>query len=283
MITQKITIVGANGLLGQALTHSFTQNGWDIAALGSKDIDITNPDSIKQALDGLGERHWVFNCAAFTKVDACETHADLAYAVNGYGAGHLARYCAANTMPLVHFSTDYIFDGTKSTPYDETDTACPINVYGKSKALGEHQIIEQTNQHYIFRIQWLYGPNGTHFVDTIRRKFTQQPNELAVVSDQIGSPTYTNILAQELSSLIKKPIPYGVYHLACSGYTSWHGFAQYILKTPHIKTLSTKTINSPAKRPLNSRLNTQKWTDATLRTLPNWQSGVDAYLKDLAQ
>ena len=278
----KIALIGKGGMLGSDFASVLKTTSHTVYALDSADINITNPQSIQSALKTLSPEV-IINCAAFTKVDACETEREKAYAVNGTGAGYLAAFCREHHTKLVHFSTDYIFDGKKSAPYLETDAPNPINHYGASKLAGELAILETLDTHYIFRIQWLYGHFGPHFIRTMVA-LSKTRTEFQVVEDQIGSPTWTMEVVKSVISALEADAPYGIYHLANTGYTSWHNLALFVFEQLGIQATvapqTTDQLSRPAKRPLNSRLNIQKYLDLGLYQPATWQEAASAYLAD---
>ncbi len=261
-------LVGAGGMLGSAFSH------YDVISLDRASLDIS------RSLDVLPtDADVLINCAAYTRVDDCETHIEEAIQINGTAVGNLAQWCNAHRVTLVHFSTDYVFDGQKKEPYLETDPTNPLSIYGKSKLAGEQAIIEHCQRYYIFRIQWLYGANGKHFVDTIIR-LAKEKESLNIVNDQWGSPSWTHDIARCIMSFLKKSPDYGIYHLANTGYTSWLEFARFFLGPNYpLHPITTDQMPRPAKRPLNSRLCIDKYLSVGERPLP-WQDAVRAYLAE---
>ena len=225
---------------------------------------------------------YIVNCAAFTAVDKAEEVYDLAEKINANGPGNLAKAAKAVDATLVHISTDYVFDGdldvTKS--YVETDAVGPVTVYGKTKLHGEEQVKANTDKYYIFRTAWLYG-DGNNFVRTML-KLGNEKDEISVVADQHGSPTYAEDLANIIAEAIEKKIPYGLYHSTNQGFTTWYDFTKKIFELADIK-CNVKPVTSeefirPAKRPKNSKLNKQKLLDQGV-TVPEWEDGLKRYLE----
>jgi dTDP-4-dehydrorhamnose reductase len=241
----------------------------------------------------------IINCAAFTNVDGAETDQDLAMVVNGTAVGYLAEAALAVDAILVHVSTDYVFDGKKKTPYVEGDAPNPQSAYGRTKQVGE-QAIQQSglDKYFIVRTSWLYGPGGNNFVETILRLAAER-EELRIIHDQVGSPTFTGDLADAIFSLlgltnhelrIADHDPYGIYHFANDGSCSWYEFAEEIvtlarkngerLKVDKILPIKTEEYPLPAKRPAYSVFSKDKYRAATGAVVPDWQSSLDQYLQE---
>lgn len=271
-----ILVVGANGMLGRDLIALLGDRGHgvDIA-----DIDITSLESVMTVIGAL-KPEVVVNCAAYTDVDGCEGNPETAMAVNGEGVAHLAMACRQSGAVLVQISTDYVFDGGKGTPYVEDDAPCPISVYGESKLAGEMNAAF-CPEHLIVRTQWLYGLYGKNFVETMLRLGTEK-DELAVVDDQIGSPTWTVDLARAIIALIDSGCR-GTYHAANAEYCSWNGFAKAIFAEAgldvSVRPMSTTELNRPARRPLYSTLECSKLTSDTGFQPQPWRDALREYLK----
>ncbi|MBV5339991.1 MAG: dTDP-4-dehydrorhamnose reductase [Deltaproteobacteria bacterium] len=271
-----ILVVGANGMLGQDLMSLLGDRGHgvDIA-----DIDITSPESVLEVIGRL-KPTVVVNCAAYTDVDGCESDPETAMAVNGEGVAYLAMACRENGALLVQVSTDYIFDGGKGTPYVEDDAPNPLGVYGESKLAGEMNAAFSP-EYLIVRTQWLYGLHGKNFVETMLRLGTEK-DELAVVDDQIGSPTWTVDLSRAVIALIDGGCR-GTYHAANSEYCSWNGFAKAIFEETGlnvaVKPMTTTELNRPARRPLYSTLECSKLTVDTGFHPQTWRDALRQYLK----
>ena len=271
-----ILVVGANGMLGRDLIALLGERGQgvDIA-----EIDITSPESVMKVIGDL-KPEVVINCAAYTDVDGCESNIETAMAVNGEGVAYLAMACRDLGALLVQISTDYIFDGGKGTPYVEDDAPCPLSVYGESKLAGEMNAAF-CPEHLIVRTQWLYGLHGKNFVETMLRLGAEK-DELSVVDDQIGSPTWTVDLARAIIALIDSGCR-GTYHAANSEYCSWNGFAAAIFEEAglpvSVTPMTTTELNRPARRPLYSTLECSKLTgDTGFRPQP-WRDALREYLK----
>ncbi|MCL4439098.1 MAG: dTDP-4-dehydrorhamnose reductase [Firmicutes bacterium] len=279
-----ILITGANGMLGHALTATLSQHH-NLTGLDLPDVDITDLSALKSAVSSH-RPDLIINAAAYTDVDSCETNIDLAFAVNATGPRNLAVVCSELNIPIVHISTDYIFNGTGTSPYKEGDTPNPQSVYGKSKLQGEQYIRELTNKHYIIRTSWLYGQHGKNFVDTMLR-LGRERDEISVVNDQVGSPTYTVDLAGAISELIMEPA-YGTYHITNSGICSWYDFTLEIFKQAGIegvkvKPITTEELNRPAPRPRNSVLDNHMWQQMGKQPLRHYKEALKDYLQSLTK
>ncbi len=270
-----ILVVGANGMLGRDMMALIgdAARGVDI-----DEIDITSLESTERIIRTL-KPEVVINCAAYTDVDACEINVETAMQVNGEGVAHLAMASRGIGARLIHVSTDYVFDGGKGSPYMEDDAPCPLGVYGESKLAGEMNAAFNPD-HLIIRTQWLYGRHGKNFVETMLR-LAAEKDELSVVDDQIGSPTWTVDLAHAILALVKTGSR-GVYHAANSGFCSWNGFAQAIFEETGrqvlVRGMTTDELNRPARRPLYSTLDCGKLERDTGLRLQQWRSALKNYL-----
>lgn len=222
----RVLVTGAGGMLGSDLVKALKAAGHRVWAMPRAELDITGTQAVAERIRLLLP-DVVANCAASTAVDDCETQSDMAFRVNALGPRNLAVACQEAGAALLQISTDMVFDGTSSRPYREWDRPAPINVYGASKLAGEEMVRFACPRHWIVRTQWLYEANGASFVRTIRR-LAGEKKDLAVIYDQIGSPTYTADLAEALVTLLGAPT-YGTYHITNSGSCSWHDFARLIL------------------------------------------------------
>lgn len=260
--------------------------GQDIAKLSSAlslskdDCDITDFTSIQHIIETQAPSI-IINCAAYTAVDLAEKESNMAYQINSLGARNVAKACANADIPLIHISTDYVFDGEKNEPYQEEDPCHPMSVYGKSKHEGEIYIQEILPQAKIIRTQWLYGHGGKNFVETMLR-LGQTRRELSIIDDQIGSPTNTHDLAKAILTIQSSPAG-GIFHVRNSGFTSWYGFAKEIFMRSNIscmlKPIPTREYPLPAKRPLNSRLSMARWKkELGLPELSHWKISLQDYL-----
>jgi dTDP-4-dehydrorhamnose reductase len=266
----RILLTGAGGQLGRALRQLVTQH--ELLPRTHAELDIAEPDAVAAAFDELAPEG-VLNAAAYTAVDAAEGEPELAYRVNEAGARVLAEASASRTIPLLHVSTDYVFDGEKGAPYVESDAVHPISVYGASKLAGEEAVRRANPRHFIVRTAWLYGPVGKNFALSIRAA-AARGGPLRVVDDQWGSPTYAPHLAAGLAQLIATDA-YGTHHLANAGVASRFEFAAELLaalgsRTP-LEPIPTSAWPTPARRPRNTALASER---ATGIALPDWREGV---------
>jgi len=270
-----ILVVGANGMLGQDLMSLLGKRG---RGVDLPDIDITDMVSVQQVLTALKPKV-VINCAAYTDVDGCETNAETAMQVNGEGVAFLALVTRSIGAKLVQVSTDYVFDGSKGSPYREDDLQQPLNIYGESKLAGELNV-DINPDNLLVRTQWLYGLHGKNFVETML-KLGQEKSELTVVDDQIGSPTWTMDLARGILALVDKDCR-GTYHCANSGHTSWNGFAKAIFDEAglpvQVLPMTTEQLNRPAQRPLYSTLDCSKLVVDTGFEPQSWLEALKQYL-----
>jgi len=271
-----ILVVGANGMLGRDMTALLGERGRGVDIDG---IDITSLESVERVITAV-RPSVVINCAAYTDVDGCESNQETAMQVNGEGVAHLAMATRTIGARLVQISTDYVFDGSKKEPYQEDDAPHPINVYGESKLAGEMNAVFNPD-HLIVRTQWLYGLHGKNFVETML-KLGAERDELSVVDDQIGSPTWTVDLAHAILALLEKGCR-GVYHAANGDYCSWNAFAQAIFQEAGVSVtvnpMTTEQLNRPARRPLHSPLDCAKLAqDSGYRPQP-WREALQAYLR----
>jgi dTDP-4-dehydrorhamnose reductase len=276
-----IVLIGSEGMLGTDLSSELEKAGHNVHEYDVETINFDTPDSILKLDEITTTITWVVNCAAYTAVDKCETEESLAFQVNSEGPKALARYCDSRNIPLVHFSTDYVFDGKKEGSYIEEDLTGPINIYGHSKLAAEKYIQTLCPNHLIFRVQSLYGKNGNSFVKTML-DLGAGKETISVVSDQKSSPTSTKEVAEWVVLALEKRIPFGLYHLCAEGETNWADFAKEIFAlstTPcEVNDISTKEFSRPAKRPLNGILDTTKLKEATNYTPPHWKEQLKDYI-----
>jgi dTDP-4-dehydrorhamnose reductase len=259
----------------------------DVVAFDSKTMDLTDADAIRRRVREVAPRI-IVNPAAYTAVDKAESESDRAHAVNAVAPGILAEEAEALGAILVHYSTDYVFDGSGETPWAEDAATGPLNVYGASKLAGEESIRSACRRHLIFRTSWVYGTRGANFLLTMRRLMRERP-ELKIVDDQIGAPTWCRMLAEATALILAqgispargadKPEPWGVYHMTNAGETSWHGFASAIQEldgetAARLHAIPTSDYPLPAKRPLNSRLNNDKLARTFGVRLPDWRAAL---------
>jgi dTDP-4-dehydrorhamnose reductase len=277
---KKILIIGAKGMLGQDLVKIFsTDKNYDVISLDLKNLDITSKDDVFGKIGDITPEI-IINAAAFTNVDGCEDEAkkDLCMKVNGEALGYLASCASQINSILVHYSTDYVFNGKKSEGYKEDEKEInPVNFYGKSKALGEKKLQENTKKFYLIRTSWLYGKGGKNFVDTML-KLAETKKELKVVDDQHGKPTYTVDLAKRTKELVDKNLPYGIYHITNEGETTWFKFAKKFFELAgvnvKIKPCASREFPRPARRPTYSSLINTKLSPSR-----PWGEALSEYLR----
>jgi dTDP-4-dehydrorhamnose reductase len=261
-----ILLTGANGQVGWELTNRGGRRGLEILALDRSDLDITDPVSVRKEVN-RSDVSLVVNAAGYTAVDQAESEPELAFAVNRDGPAYLASACGKTGIPLVHISTDYVFDGQKEGAYLVTDPVSPLSVYGKSKAAGEVELRKHLREHFILRTGWVYGIHGHNFVKTMLR-LGREREVVQVVTDQYGCPTYAADLAETILQIAARfleggQIHWGTYHYCGKGVTTWHAFAEEIfrlasdyasLKVRRVEPISTSEYPTPAQRPPSSIL-----------------------------
>jgi len=290
----RIIVIGKEGQIARALAERAPAFGVTTVLLGRPALDLTEPSSIGEALSSISG-DLIVNAAAYTAVDQAETQPELATAINGLGAGMVARAAAAMNVPVIHLSTDYVFDGTAGRPYREDDEPHPLGAYGLSKLLGEQAVAAEAPDHVILRTAWVYSPFGKNFVKTMLR-LAGERNEVAVVADQHGSPTSAFDMADGIitigRNLLDQPHDQhlrGLFHVTATGFTSWAEFASKIFEqsarlggpTAQVRPISTEDYPTLARRPANSRLDCQKLADAHGVVLPSWRSSLEPCIKRL--
>jgi dTDP-4-dehydrorhamnose reductase len=288
----KLLVIGAQGQLAHCLLEASKAEAARVDAVGRPHIDILDPASIDRVID-RHQPNFVINTAAYMKVDNAESEPDQAYAINAVGAGLVAEACSRSNLPLMHISTNYVFDGSNG-PYREESRPAPVNAYGASKLEGERRVASACSQHLIVRTAWLYSPFAGHnFINKIMR--AASCSELAVVDDQTGNPTYAPYLAAALIAIISRILEtprrsfWGNYHLAGSGEATWYRLAQEAFAqsaalggpVPHIRPIRTTEYTTTAPRPVDSRLDCSKCIETFGVTLPRWRNGVAACIARL--
>lgn len=290
----KILLIGSNGQVGYELQRSLKG---EIIALSSQQLDLADTAAIRRTVAEI-KPNLIVNAAAYTAVDKAESEPELAFAINATAPQVLAEEAQKLNALLVHYSTDYVFDGSKTGAYAETDPTNPQSVYGKSKLAGEQAIQAVGAHHLIFRTSWVYGTRGKNFLLTILR-LAQERDHLRVVADQIGAPTWCRSIAEATASTVAKwdfltphPSPLtGIYHLSCGGQASWHGFAQAILQNypkplkvtaDKVEAITTEQYPLPAKRPANSVLDNGKLAQDFGLKLPDWQEALTMAMAEIA-
>lgn len=286
----KILITGQHGQVSRELQLQLQGLG-ELIVLGRDQLDLADADQIRQQVrahrPGL-----IINAAAHTAVDLAESEPDAAFAINAIAPGILAEEAKALGIPLIHYSTDYVFDGSKPAPYTETDTPNPLGVYGQSKLTGEQAITAVGGEHLILRTSWVYSNHGKNFLLTMQRLLQEKP-QMRIVADQIGAPTWAGSIANSTRALIERwqagePGEWGIYHLTAGGETSWFGFAQAIGEhlreqgkaCAELEPIPSSAYPTPAQRPLNSRLDCSRLLQQWHVSQPHWQ---DALRECLAQ
>ena len=284
----KLLVVGSSGQLARSLMDAAPRySGYHVVFMGRPALDLLDPSSLSHALDAV-RPDWVINAAAYTAVDRAESEPDLAFAVNRNGAGDLAAAAARHSVPLIHLSTDYVFDGTKSGAYTEADKPNPVSVYGRSKLDGEERVASSNPRHLIFRTSWVYSEYGSNFVKTMLRLASERP-ELKVVADQYGNPTYAGDLALAIFDLIGRvgnaepnAAAWGIYHATGRGTTNWHGLAERIIEESTccgglsvlVRPITTADFPTAARRPTNSALDCGKLEATFGARMPAWPESV---------
>jgi dTDP-4-dehydrorhamnose reductase len=284
----KLLVTGAGGQLGAELCRRLRAAGHEPIAFTHREADFTQHEALRATIRGQ-RADWVINCAAHTQVDKAESEADLAFAVNRDGARALAEAVAAYAGRLVHLSTDFIFDGTQSHPYREDDPANPLGVYGRSKWEGEQAVRAVLPEAVIVRTAWVHGAHGHNFVKTILRLAAER-EELNIVDDQIGSPTWTGDIADALRALVEQDAR-GCYHFTNEGVASWYDFAVAIvaeagalgfpLRVQRLRPIPTSAYPTPARRPAYSVLDKQKIRAVLGRPIPHWRESLIRMLQEL--
>lgn len=284
----KILITGAAGQLGRELRRSLALLG-EVVACDRSQLDLAAPDALRATVREIAP-DLIVNAAAWTAVDKAESEPDASHAINATAPGILAEEAKRSGAQLIHYSTDYVFDGSGSRPWTETDATGPLSVYGQSKLAGEQAIAAIGGRHLIFRTSWVFGLHGANFMKTMLR-LGQERDELRVIGDQFGAPTWTRHLADATALIAgRKDSPSGLYHLAAAGETSWHGYAEAIFdqaarlnllsKIPVVRRIASADFPLPAPRPFNSRLNCTRFTCDFGLTLPDWRVGLTDCLTD---
>jgi dTDP-4-dehydrorhamnose reductase len=282
----KIVILGAGGRLGAALLGEYRQK-YDIAGFNHAQLDLAGLDNVRGKL-GAMNFDVLINAAAFTNVDACEIERDRAFLINAEAPGVLSEICNAKGAKLIHFSTDYVFDGKKHAPYTEGDQANPISLYGESKLVGEKNVLAAANGHLVVRVSWVFGPDRPSFIDAMIKR-AQQDDKIDAISDKFSTPTYTHDIARMLPQFFDRVVEGGILHFANAGKCSWQEYAQWALDCCRDAGISLKARNVGAlklsemknwvaRRPVYSVLSTAKYTDLTGTAPRAWRGAVADYI-----
>ena len=277
----RVLVTGAKGQLGTDLMDELKKQGLEGIGVDVEEMDITDPEACRRVISQANVDA-VIHCAAYTAVDAAEDHVELCHKINGEGTRNVARACRESNVKLMYLSTDYVFDGGGTRPWEPDDSRAPLNVYGQSKYEGELAVEELTEQYFIVRIAWIFGVKGKNFIRAML-KLGKEKGAVCVVDDQIGSPTYTKDLARLLVDMIQTD-HYGRYHATSEGECSWYEFAREIFRQAgmdqeKVTPVSSETFAAKAKRPANSRMSKEKLTEKGFERLPKWQDALDRFLQ----
>jgi dTDP-4-dehydrorhamnose reductase len=282
----KIVILGAGGRLGAALLREYRER-YDFAGFNHAQLDLASFDDVRGKL-GAMNFDVLINTAGFTNVDACETERDRAFLINGEAPGVLAEICNAKDAKLIHFSTDYVFDGEKPAPYAEEDEANPISVYGESKLIGERNVLAGGDDHLVVRVSWVFGPDRRSFIDAMIKR-AQHNEKIDAVTDKFSTPTYTRDIARMLPQFFDRGVEGGILHFSSAGKCSWQEYAQWALdccrdagiplKATTVGALTLRDMSSwIARRPVYSVLSTVKYTELTGTPPRAWRKAVADYI-----
>ena len=283
----KLVIVGAGGRLGTALVRKCREK-FDVIGFNHAQLDLANPDELREKLCAI-DFDLLINTAAFTNVDLCETQRDQAFGINAEAPRILAEICRDKNAKLIHFSTDYVFDGEKSEPYIESDPANPISVYGESKRAGEQFVLQTTDRHLIVRVSWVFGPERPSFIDAMIKRACEDEH-VEAITNKFSAPTYTRDIAQMLPQFFEVDVEGGILHFANAGECSWREYAQWALdccasegialKATTIDALKlTDMKNWIARRPVYSVLSTAKYSALTGASPRAWRDAVADYIR----
>ncbi|MBQ5825541.1 MAG: dTDP-4-dehydrorhamnose reductase [Clostridia bacterium] len=277
----KVLVTGFAGQLGYDVAQELAARGISCIAADKGEFDLTNTESVRGFV-GACRPDVIVHCAAYTAVDKAEEDSAACYKVNVNGTQNLCSTAKEMQAKFVYISTDYVFDGEKSEPYEVDDVTGPQTVYGSTKLEGENRVRHTCPKHFIIRTAWVFGKNGNNFVKTMLR-LGKERETLNVVCDQFGSPTYTKDLARLICDMIQTD-KYGTYHATNEGFCSWADFAFEIMRKAGLSTkvvpISSSEYPAKAKRPMNSRLSKQKLVDNGFTPLPDWQDALERYIKE---
>ena len=274
-----ILVTGSTGQLGSDVVKELLKRGYSTLSPNRSELNLCSEDNIRNyILNSNCEA--IVHCAAYTQVDKAEDEKDLCIKINATATKHIAKCAKILDIPMIYISTDYVFDGTKDGKYTENDETNPINIYGESKLAGEKYVQEILDKYYIVRTSWVFNINGKNFIETMLR-LSKANNQLSIVNDQIGSPTYTKDLSRLLVDMLETS-KYGLYHATNEGYCSWYEFANTIFKLANInidiKAINSNEYASRAKRPMNSKLSKDKLIEYGFKPLPHWEDALKDYL-----
>ena len=274
-----ILVTGSTGQLGSDVVKELLKRGYSTLSPNRSEFNLCSEDSIRNyILNSNCEA--IVHCAAYTQVDKAEDEKDLCIKINATATKHIVKCAKILDIPMIYISTDNVFDGTKDGEYTENDETNPINIYGESKLAGEKYVQEILDKYYIVRTSWVFNINGKNFIETMLR-LSKANNQLSIVNDQIGSPTYTKDISRLLVDMLETS-KYGLYHATNEGYCSWYEFANTIFKLANInidiKAINSNEYASRAKRPLNSKLSKDKLIEYGFKPLPHWEDALKDYL-----
>jgi dTDP-4-dehydrorhamnose reductase len=287
----RILVIGKNGQVASEFARIKWPDAFTVTQVGRAECDLSNPSCIGDVVE-TARPDLVINAAAYTAVDRAESEPDLAMTVNAQAPGEMARACAKRGVPFIHFSTDYVFDGTKTAPYVESDPVHPVSVYGATKEAGEAAIRAALDQHVIMRTSWVFAGHGANFVKTMLRLASSRP-ELRVVADQKGAPTAAADIAQAAADVARAAqegrAVWGTFHFTSADPTTWHGFAEAIVEEalpesarPKVTPITTADYPTPARRPANSVLDCARIGSAYGIAQPSWRVALKKALAELA-
>lgn len=276
----RVLVTGAKGQLGHDVMNELAKRGHEGVGVDVQEMDITDPQAVDKVITDA-KVDSVIHCAAYTAVDNAEDQEDICRRVNAYGTENIAKVCKKLDIPMLYLSTDYVFDGEGTRPWEPDDKRDPLNVYGQTKYEGELAIEENLEKYFIVRIAWVFGVNGKNFIKTMLN-LAQNHDTLTVVDDQVGSPTYTYDLSRLLVDMIETD-KYGRYHATNEGLCTWYEFAVEIFRQAGVQVkvvpVSSEEFKAKAKRPHNSRLNKDKLDEMGFERLPSWQDALSRYLQ----
>lgn len=274
-----ILVTGSTGQLGSDVVKELLKRGYSTLSPNRSELNLCSEDNIRNYISN-SNCEAIVHCAAYTQVDKAEDEKDLCIKINATATKHIVKCAKILDIPMIYISTDYVFDGTKDGKYTENDETNPINIYGESKLAGEKYVQEILDKYYIVRTSWVFNINGKNFIETMLR-LSKANNQLSIVNDQIGSPTYTKDLSRLLVDMLETS-KYGLYHATNEGYCSWYEFANTIFKLANInidiKAINSNEYASRAKRPMNSKLSKDKLIEYGFKPLPHWEDALKDYL-----
>ena len=291
----RVLLFGANGQVGSECRRIFLQKGWDVISLLRADVDFSEPIKVYEAVKAY-KAEVVVNACAYTAVDKAEDEAELADLINAQSVASIGKACNELNIPTIHISTDYVFDGQAKIPYTEEDLVSPLGVYGKSKLEGEQSLQKQHEKHIILRTSWVFGAEGNNFVKTMLR-LAKTKDELGVVGDQFGCPTYAGDIANSIGLIIEKInntaefSQWGIYHCSNKGETNWCDFSRAIFaegvkvrvlsREPKVNCITTEEYPTPTARPAYSVLNCNKLEMLLQQSMPSWKTGLTKVCNEL--